>query len=715
MFAGDHDIEHAVLELEAMLPEPLRPLARVAYDYRWSWTADGADLFEAIDPERWARAGHNPRRLLTETHHVMLARAAADASFVGSVKRIAAELAADRARPWPAGDASPQHPVAFFSCEFGVHGSLPIYAGGLGILAGDMLKEASDQALPMVGVGLMYRTGYFHQRIDVTGYQHEYWLDADPERLPCVKVTGADGRPVVVSVPVDDEEVTAHIWRVDVGRVPLYLLDTDLPQNSQMGRWITSRLYESIRAIRLAQYAMLGVGGVRALRALGIEPRVYHLNEGHPALGVFELLVQAQAQPGCGPDEAWRRVREQVVFTTHTPVPAGNETYQRDEVLAMLGRIADVVGDREHFLAMGRIDPANTGQATGLTALALRVSRHANAVSRRHGQVARAMWQPLFPGRAVEQVPISHVTNGVHVPTWLHGPMRELLDRHLGEGWLSRADQPATWAPVLNIPAADLWAARCAARRQLVEMIARRATSDRLSRGDPLDYAEAPSSGFDPDRLTIGFARRLATYKRLHLVGLLPERALALIGGAQPVQFVFAGKAHPDDNAAKDVVRQMFALKRAPGVAGRAAFLEDYDIPLAGHLVAGCDVWVNVPRPPNEASGTSGMKSCLGGGLQLSVLDGWWAEAWDGSNGWAINGDVDADTSAQDLRDARALFDLLEHEVLPMFHERDADGVPLRWVAMMRRSLLSNGPRFSATRMLRDYADQVYRREASSR
>ncbi|MEO8119949.1 MAG: alpha-glucan family phosphorylase [Rhodoferax sp.] len=564
--------------------------------------------------------------------------------------------------------------------------------------------------MPMVGVGLMYRTGYFHQRIDVTGYQHEYWLDADPERLPCVKVTGADGRPVTVSVPVDDEEVTAHIWRVDVGRVPLYLLDTDLPQNSQMGRWITSRLYESIRAIRLAQYAMLGVGGVRALRALGIEPSVYHLNEGHPALGVFELLAQAQAQPGCGPDEAWRRVREQVVFTTHTPVPAGNETYQRDEVLAMLGRIADATGDREHFLAMGRIDPANSGQASGMTALALRVSRHVNAVSRRHGQVARAMWQPLFPGRAVEDVPISHVTNGVHVPTWLHGPMRELLDRHLGPGWLSRADQPATWAPVLTIPAAELWAARGAARRQLVEMIAHRATSDRLSRGDPLDYAEAPRSGFDPDRLTIGFARRFATYKRLHLVGLLPERALALIGGAQPVQFVFAGKAHPDDNAAKDVVRQVFALKRAPGVAGRAAFLEDYDIPLAGHLVAGCDVWVNVPRPPNEASGTSGMKSCLGGGLQLSVLDGWWAEAWDGTNGWAINGDVDADTQAQDQRDARALFDLLEHEVLPMFHERDADGVPQRWVSMMRRSLLTNGPRFSATRMLRDYAAQVYRR-----
>ena len=338
------------------------------------------------------------------------------------------------------------------------------------------------------------------------------------------------------------------------------------------------------------------------------------------------------------------------------------------------------------------------------------MSRHANGVSQRHGAVARAMWQPLFPGRALDAVPISHVTNGVHLPTWLQGPWRALLDHYLGDGWLTRADQVATWAPIMEIPAAELWAARCAARHQLVDMIAQRATSDRLRRGEPLDYAKAPISGFDPDRLTIGLARRLATYKRLHLVSLLPERALALIGGPHPVQFVFAGKAHPNDMEAKDVVRQVFALKRAPSVAGRAAFLEDYEIPLAGQLVAGCDVWVNVPRPPNEASGTSGMKSCLGGGLQLSVLDGWWAEAYDGSNGWAIKSDETADPQAQDLGDSRALFDLLEREVVPMFHERDANGIPQRWVAMMRRSLLTNGPRFSATRMVLEYIDQVYQR-----
>jgi starch phosphorylase len=713
MYPGDSDIQRAIAELSAGLAQPLRPLARIAYDYRWSWAADGPATFQALDPDRWATCGCNPVRMLSETGGAVLDSAAGDAAFVARVERLAQELQADQARPWRAGAVSPQHPVAFCCAEFGVHGSLPIYSGGLGILAGDILKEASDLALPMVGMGLMYRTGYFHQRIDVTGFQHEYWLDADPQRLPCVKVTGADGRPVTVVVPVDAEDVRVQVWRVDIGRVPLYLLDTDLPENSQVGRWVTSRLYESNRAIRLAQYAVLGIAGVRMLRALGIEPAVYHLNEGHPALGVFELFAQAQAgsQGALTADDAWRRVREQVVFTTHTPVPAGNETYARGEVLSMLGRIADEFGDRERFLSLGRIDPADAEQPSGMTALAMRSSRHVNGVSRRHGQVARALWQPLFPERALEGVPITHVTNGVHVPTWLNGPMRTLLDRHLGAGWLARADQSATWAGVADIPAAELWAARCDARRQLAELVRRRATSDRLRRGEPLDYAEAASSGFDPERLTIGFARRLATYKRLHLVALPPERALALISGERGVQFVFAGKAHPDDNVAKEVVRQVFANKGAPGMAGHAAFLEDYDIPLAGHLVAGCDVWVNLPRPPNEASGTSGMKSVLGGGLQLSVLDGWWAEAYDGTNGWAINGDVDPDHQAQDWRDANAMFDLQEQVVVPMFYERDAAGVPQRWVAMMRRSLMTHGPRFSATRMVREYADRVYRPE----
>ena len=711
MFAGDRDIDAAVAELAGTLPAPLQPLARVAFDYRWSWDADGAATFAAIDAAHWARCGANPRRLLTEVLPSTLRRAAADTALVARVERLAGVLQADRQRPWRTDGPSPQRPVAFCCAEFGVHGSLPIYSGGLGILAGDILKEASDLALPMVGVGLMYRTGYFHQRIDATGLQHEYWLDADPDRLPCALVSGADGQPLTVRVPVDDEDLVAQVWRVDVGRVPLYLLDTDRPENSAVGRWVTSRLYESNRGIRLAQYAVLGVGGQRALQAMGLAPSVLHLNEGHPALAVFELLARQRAlQPGLGDGDAWQRVREQVVFTTHTPVAAGNETYAREEVLAMLGRLADASGDREDFLALGRIDPAQPDQRSGMTALALRCSRQANAVSQRHGHVARGMWQALFPGRAREGVPITHVTNGVHLPTWLQGPMRELLDRHLGPGWMTRADAPETWEPLAAVPDAELWAARCAARAQLVQMVTQRAIGDRLRRGEPLDYATAAAGGFDPGRLTIGFARRLATYKRLHLLGLMPERAVALVSGEQPVQFVFAGKAHPDDQQAKEVVRQLFELKRAPGVARRVAFLEDYGIPLAGQLVAGCDLWVNLPRPPLEASGTSGMKSVLGGGLQLSVLDGWWAEAYDGANGWAIDGSEHADAGAQDWRDANTLFDLLEQQVVPMFHERDANGVPQRWVAMMRRSLMTHGPRFSATRMVREYLQRIYTR-----
>ena len=711
MFAGDSDIDAAATELAQTLPEALRPLARVAYDYRWSWAADGAALFEALDAQGWARRQANPLRTLTEARRSVLQRAAADPALAARIERLAQQLAAERLRPWHRGVATPQRPVAFFCAEFGVHGSLPTYAGGLGVLAGDILKQASDLGVPMVGVGLLYRTGYFHQRIDASGMQHEYWIDSDPERLPCVRVRGADGRPLTVQVPVDEEDVVVQIWRVDVGRVPLYLLDTDRPENSAIGRWITARLYDSNRAIRLAQYAVLGVGGVRALHAMGIDPALVHLNEGHPALAAFELFAAARrAQPQLDEPAAWQQVCGRTVFTTHTPVPAGNETYLRDELLTVLGRYADTLplaAGREGLLSIGRIDPADAAQPSGLTPLALRCARQANAVSRRHGEVARAMWQPLFPGRAPEGVPITHVTNGVHVPSWLQGPMRELLDRHLGPGWMERAHDPASWAPVADIPAAELWAARNAARAHLVAMIGRRLTSDRLRRGEPMAYARTAIDGFHPDRLTFGFARRLATYKRLHLLGLMPERAMALFGGERPIQFVFAGKAHPADVDAKEVVQRMFLLKR---VAGRAAFLEDYDLPTAAQFVGGCDVWINLPQPPLEASGTSGMKSALGGGLQLSVLDGWWAEGYDGSNGWAIDGKADGDRAAQDWRDASALFDLIERQVVPMFHERDADGIPQRWVAMVKRSLMTLGPRFSAARMVREYAERIYRR-----
>jgi len=694
--------------LAARLPESLAPLAELAYNYRWSWAPDGDTTFGALDPDRWARVRANPVRQLLEVSAARLAQAASDRDLVRRVTELAAVMDADlRRSPEPAlGD--PERPVAFLCAEFGVHASLPVYSGGLGVLAGDIVKEASDLALPMVGVGLLYRTGYFHQRIDLGGMQHEYWIDSDPTSLACVPVTDeTTGERVTVTVPTGGEDVTVQVWRANVGRVPLYLLDTDRADNSQVARWITSRLYEGSRAVRLAQYAVLGSGAVRMLRALGVTPSVFHLNEGHPALAAFELLREEQAG-GASWDEAWTRVVEQIVFTTHTPVPAGNETYGRDEVLHMLGTLAAETGDSERFLATGRLDPFDPNQPSGMTVAGLRASRSANAVSRRHGEVARAMWQPLFPDRPVEEVPITHVTNGVHVPTWLSPPMRDLLDRHLGAGWPARADDPETWAPVEGISDEELWAARGAARRTLIERARVRAANDRLRRGEDLGYVEAAQNGFDPDRLTIGFARRLATYKRLYLLSLRPDRALRLLAGDRPVQFVFAGKAHPLDDEAKRIVRDLFVLKASPEVADRVAFLEDYDLSFAAELVAGCDVWVNVPRPPEEASGTSGMKAALNGSLNLSVLDGWWAEAYDGTNGWAIEGEVDPDHEAQDARHADALFDLLEGQVTPMFYERDDAGLPTRWLAMVRASLRTNGPRFSATRMVREYATRIY-------
>ncbi len=708
MAAGDHDVAAAVAVLAARLPEPLKPLARLAYNYRWSWAPDGAATFEAVDPERWARVSANPVRLLAEVPASRLARLASDRDLARRVAELAAIVDADLGRPSGPGFTSPEHPVAFLCAEFGVHASLPVYSGGLGVLAGDIVKEASDLALPMVGVGLLYRTGYFHQRIDTSGMQHEYWVESDPTVRACVPVTDASsGERLTVTVPVGDEDVSVQVWRADVGRVPLYLLDTDRSDNSVIGRWITSRLYEGSRAIRLGQYAVLGVGGIRVLRAIGLEPGVVHLNEGHPALAAFELLREARTSDVSW-DDAWAAVTKQLVFTTHTPVPAGNETYGRDEILGVLGRLADSTGDPERFLAVGRIDEDDPGQASGMTVVGLRGSRSANAVSRRHGEVARAMWQPLFPGRPVEQVPITHVTNGVHLPTWLSAPMRDLLDQHLGDGWLARADDPATWAGVEGISDEELWTARNAARTHLIERARVRATKDRLRRGEDLSYVEAVQNGLDPDRLTIGFARRLATYKRLYLLNLRPDRAVGLLGGERPIQFIFAGKAHPLDDEAKRIVSDLFHLKGSPEVAPHVAFLEDYDLSFAAEVVAGCDVWVNVPRPPEEASGTSGMKAALNGSLNLSVLDGWWAEGYDGTNGWAIDGEVDPDREAQDARHADALFDLMEQQVAPMFYERDDAGMPSRWLAMVRASLRTNGPRFSATRMVREYATRIY-------
>jgi len=706
---GRADLRRAANDLAERVPAALAPLARLAYNYRWSWLRGGPDVFRRVDPERFAICGQNPVRLLQETSYRMLRRAADDQELLDEIADVEARVGADLERPPWSASIDPARPVAFFCAEYAVHVSLPVYSGGLGALAGDLLKEASDLALPFVAVGLMYRKGYFRQRIDGSGWQHEYWVDTDPERVPAALVTGRDGRPLTVTVPIYDADVTAQIWRVDVGRVRLFLLDTDRPDNGQIERWITGRLYDSDGDTRLAQYVLLGVGGVRALRAMGIEPGVVHLNEGHAALAPFEL-ARISTRAGESPPAVLAAARGRTVFTTHTPVPAGNDTYHPDHVGKAIGRLAVELGTTPpDLIGIGRTRPKDAEEPFGVTQAALRLSRTANAVSRRHGEVARDMWAGLWPRRRPERVPITHVTNGVHIPSWIGSPLRELLDRWLGEDWMTRASDPDTWAPVQDIPDEQLWAARGRQRAELIEFVRTRSVRERLVRGDTPEYVGLAAEAFDPRALTIGFARRVATYKRLDLLLRDPDWTLSMLSGEHPVQVVLAGKAHPRDEQAKHIVQQLFGLKSARVVGERVVFLDDYDLDSAAYLVRGCDVWLNFPRPPLEASGTSGMKSAVNGGLQLSVLDGWWAEGYDGHNGWALPGEVDPDPQAQDSRDAETFHRLLDKEVLPAFYKRDRRGLPKDWLTRIRNSLRTNGPRFSATRMLEEYVQGPYR------
>ena len=706
---GGEDIDRAAADLAARLPRELEPLARLAYNYLWSWWPGGDDIFRMIDPARWSASNHNPIRLLHETTSATLERAAGD---VGLRERIASMLEVldhELGRPSMEGKATPVRPVAFLCAEFAVHRSLPIYAGGLGVLAGDILKQASDMALPMVGVGLLYRQGYFQQRMDQSGYQHEYWLQVDPERVPAALVTNGDNTPLTVTVPLRGRDVTVQVWRLDIGRTPLYLLDAQRPENSPIDQWITSRLYVADRPTRLAQYALLGIGSMRVLDAMGIDPCVVHLNEGHGALAPLEMARRQMAQ-GRSRHEAFTSAREHTVFTTHTPVSAGNEGYDVSEIVEVLGDYPEQVGlDLDGFLHLGRTRPDNPHEQFVMTPLGIKMSRARNGVSRRHGEVARQMWQSLFPERPADTVPIGHVTNGVHIPTWMAPRTRELLDRHLGAGWEARAADPATWRGVDDIPDAELWDLRNALRAEFVQKVRERSVASRLARDEPRWYVEAAEHGFDEHALTFGFARRLAGYKRIQLLTLDPQRAEAMLeNNERPVQMVLAGKAHPQDEEGKRAAQGLFGFKRDKSEASRLSFLDNYSLETALNMVAGCDVWINVPRPPLEASGTSGMKAALNGGLNLSVLDGWWAEAYDGTNGWAIPGDILFDHSMQDSRDASTLFDIIEHEIIPLFYQRDENGIPRGWVERIRASLRTNGPRYSAARMLEDYADDVY-------
>ena len=707
-----------------MLPEPLRPLGRLAWNYWWSWAADGASVFRDLDPGGWEECEHNPRRLLAETSEFRLMQMATDPVYGARVQDLAERFDQYMADPrvWTPQRAeqriTPEHPVAYFCAEYGVHNSLPLYSGGLGMLAGDHLKSASDLRLPLVAVGLLYRYGYFRQRLTRDGWQEEHYGETQPSQLPIRPVKGKKGARLAVEVEMRGRAVRAQAWRVDVGRVHLYLLDTNITSNDETDRWVTGHLYGGDRETRIVQEMMLGIGGIRLLRLLGIEPHVFHLNEGHSAFLTLELARELRQSQGVSFLDAARLVRERCVFTTHTPVAAGNDEFDQSLVEKCFGSAyeQELGLTHEEFLNLGRVKAGNTDEQYGLTPLAIRMCRSTNGVSRKHGEVSRALWQEMWPERSsIEEIPITYVTNGVHAPTWVAPLIRTLYEKYVGKDWAEHTRDAARWkAGIEKITDEELWRAHNLLKQRLVAFIRHRSFHARMHRGESVEYTEAAKTMFDPGALTIGFARRVAGYKRWSLLLTDPDRLLRLINDVErPVQLVFAGKAHPQDQGAKVILQQLARWKYDFRVMHHAVFLQDYDQEIARQLVQSVDVWLNVPRRPLEASGTSGQKVGMNGGLNLSILDGWWIEGYDGTNGWAIgetSEDEESLTTVHDIdaRDAESLYRVLEEEVVPLYYGRDAKGIPRRWVAMMKRSIETLVPVFNSDRMVEEYAHKIY-------
>ncbi len=685
------------------LPPSLERLRDLAYDYWWCWSPHASRLFSRIDPEPWRRY-HNPVQLLINVEPQQWMRLLSDPEFVKLYRDSVQDLDEYRSRPsWfeQHSDALPG-PVAYFSMEFGIHESLGIYSGGLGVLAGDHCKAASDLGVPLIGVGLLYRSGYFRQTVDPDGFQQHTYPVYDFARLPLQPVQAPAGGILTVPVDLPGRVVHAGVWKVQVGRVPVLMLDTDIPLNDPADRPITGVLYVRGRETRLCQEIVLGIGGVRALRALGIHPAVWHLNEGHVA---FLALERARERVRLGDSlaEALAVVKRTTVFTTHTPVPAGNETFDRGLVHKYLESwIREVGCEPEQPLVLGK-DNGNFN----MTAFAIRVSAITNGVSRLHGEVSSSMWRHLFPDGP--ETPIGFVTNGVHTASWVGPEMRAFYAQQIAPDWEQRLLLPEVWKKIQQAPDAALWTAHRAQKERLIRFVRERVRVQSARHGLSPDELRQVEGLLDPQALTIGFARRFALYKRAFLIMFDLNRLRAIVSDtARPVQFVFAGKAHPADREGQEVVRRLFSLTHGE-FRGKLVFLEDYDIEVGRALVQGCDVWLNTPRRPQEASGTSGQKVPINGGVNLSILDGWWAEGYRGDNGWAIGNDqIDPDTAAQDRADAESLYRVLADEVVPRFFERDQDGLPRRWIETMKASVESVVAPFSAHRMVCDYVVDSY-------
>ncbi len=701
--------------LDRFIAPAQEKLWAIARNLWWSWDQDSTSLFRDLDPVRWRELNHNPIALLSEIPLSKLERRAGELVLHGRInyayRRLQEYLQADRT--WGATHAGVlrPRPVAYFSAEFGLHESLPIYSGGLGVLAGDHVKSASDLDIPLVGVGLFYGQGYFRQWLDGTGWQHEEYLPTDVNHLPMAPAIGKNGEPVTIRIETRGASIAAKVWRVKVGRIELLLLDTNVEGNTPEDRELTSRLYGGDGRVRVRQELLLGVGGFRALKAMGITPGVLHLNEGHSGFAVLEAIRCRMEEEGVGFYQAMPHVSREVVFTTHTPVPAGHDRFNAGLMEEHFGPLREALGlSHDAFMALGREQPGNPNEEFCMTVLGLRLSRRANAVSALHGEVSRAMWTGLFPGKLEDQVPIGHITNGVHVPTWLAPQMFRLYDRHLGIGWHEHSGESRIWEGIETVDDGELWETHLSLKSRLLEFVRRRAKEQAERRGEAPETLVRLNRVLSPDALTIGFARRFATYKRANLLLADIEKLITMVNDPnRPIQFVFAGKAHPRDEPGKRVLQQIAELMRDPKFADKFVFVEDYDINVGRLFVQGVDVWLNNPRRPLEASGTSGQKVVLNGGLNLSVLDGWWAEAYDGMNGFAIgNGRTHTDMRVHDTRDGEDLYRVLREEVVPLFYQRDQDGLPRGWIKRMKRTIRTLGWRFNANRMVMDYTSKCY-------
>lgn len=696
------------------LPERLKPLQEISYNLWWSWNPDAIILFRRLDRELWEETYHNPIALLGRVSQERLEKKLNDEGFLADMDRLYEQLNTYMLRKTWFQRTYPEHQhttFAYFSAEYGLTECIRTYSGGLGVLSGDHLKSSSDLGIPLVGIGLLYRQGYFRQYLSSDGWQQEHYPENDIHNMPILLVKEKHGKPLKIQVEIGDRIVYAQIWKIQVGRVPLYLLDTNIEDNRPEDRQITAQLYGGDSEMRIQQEILLGIGGIRALRALNVNPTVTHMNEGHSAFLVLERIRNIKEKQGLSFSAAREIVIASNVFTTHTSVPAGIDVFNPDLVENYIRSHREALAlSREEFLGFGRQDPFNHNEHFCMAVLAIKMAAHCNGVSKLHGVISQKMWQRIWPELPLDEIPIDSITNGVHPHSWVSREMSGLYDRYLGPRWVEDPADQQIWQRVMDIPDAELWRSHERRRERLVAFARRRLRSQLLARGAPKSEVYYADEALDPEVLTIGFARRFTTYKRATLLFRDLDRLQRLITNKErPIQFIFAGKAHPRDNAGKELIKQIVNTARRPEFRQHIVFLENYDMNIARYMVQGVDVWMNTPRRPHEASGTSGMKVCFNGGLNLSILDGWWCEGYQHGNGWAIGrGEDYTDLEYQDEVECQELYKILEHELIPLFYERGHDGLPRGWIVYMKNSLRQLCPVFNVNRMIIEYTERFY-------